>query len=131
MSNFLKCLFLLTSFVSFSQNYFEGSVGYIDNDGLQKPLTGVSVFWENTSIGTFTDSIGNFKIKKLNNSKKLLFKFLGFDDKIIKVDKETYSEILLTESQNVLDADNFSIPGNIHPKNCCSVPSLITVTVVS
>ena len=103
MSNFLKCLFLLTSFVSFSQNYFEGSVGYIDNDGLQKPLTGVSVFWENTSIGTFTDSIGNFKIKKLNNSKKLLFKFLGFDDKIIKVDKETYSEILLTESQNVLD----------------------------
>lgn len=103
MSNFLKCLFLLTSFVSFSQNYFEGSVVYIDNDGLQKPLTGVSVFWENTSIGTFTDSIGNFKIKKLNNSKKLLFKFLGFDDKIIKVDKETYSEILLTESQNVLD----------------------------
>ena len=103
MSNFLKCLFLLTSFVSFSQNYFEGSVGYIDNDGLQKPLTGVSVFWENTSIGTLTDSIGNFKIKKLNNSKKLLFKFLGFDDKIIKVDKETYSEILLTESQNVLD----------------------------
>ena len=103
MSNFLKCLFLLTSFVSFSQNYFEGSVVYIDNDGLQKPLTGVSVFWENTSIGTLTDSIGNFKIKKLNNSKKLLFKFLGFDDKIIKVDKETYSEILLTESQNVLD----------------------------
>ena len=103
MSNFLKCLFLLTSFVSFSQNYFEGSVVYIDIDGLQKPLTGVSVFWENTSIGTLTDSIGNFKIKKLNNSKKLLFKFLGFDDKIIKVDKETYSEILLTESQNVLD----------------------------
>ena len=103
MSNFLKCLFLLISFVSFSQNYFEGSVVYIDIDGLQKPLTGVSVFWENTSIGTLTDSIGNFKIKKLNNSKKLLFKFLGFDDKIIKVDKETYSEILLTESQNVLD----------------------------
>ena len=75
MSNFLKCLFLLTSFVSFSQNYFEGSVVYIDNDGLQKPLTGVSVFGENTSIGTLTDSIGNFKIKKLNNSKKLLLNF--------------------------------------------------------
>ena len=103
MSNFLKCLFLLTSFVSFSQNYFEGSVVILITMDYKNLLLEYLFFWENTSIGTFTDSIGNFKIKKLNNSKKLLFKFLGFDDKIIKVDKETYSEILLTESQNVLD----------------------------
>jgi hypothetical protein len=74
--SFLTLLFFLSSyFVIYSQNFIEGTIYYEDSSGDKFKLSGVSVFWENTSIGTLSDINGGFKI---STSTFLIILFLNF-----------------------------------------------------
>lgn len=100
----LISFFLLVTFInSFSQKSIDGNVTYLDVSGEYLPLSGVTIIWENTSLGTLTDTNGNYKILIPEDSKKLIFKYIGFDDKIILVDDDTSINVIMTESQNILD----------------------------
>ena len=52
--NLILITFLLQFSISFSQNYIEGVVSDENESGEIIPFPGVTVFWENTSIGTLT-----------------------------------------------------------------------------
>ncbi|MDG1791652.1 MAG: carboxypeptidase-like regulatory domain-containing protein, partial [Flavobacteriaceae bacterium] len=73
--NLILITFLLQFSISFSQNYIEGVVSDENESGEIIPFPGVTVFWENTSIGTLTDIDGNYKLLKSSLSKNLVFKF--------------------------------------------------------
>ena len=95
---FFLCIYSIT----YSQDFVEGTVYYEDSLGNKVPLSGVSVFWENTSLGTLSDDNGNYKLTISDSSKRLLFKYLGFRDQIIQFNNQS-SIITMIEEENVLD----------------------------
>ena len=62
-----------------------------------------NVFWENTSLGTLSDDNGNYKLTISDSSKRLLFKYLGFRDKIIQFNNQSSINITMIEEENILD----------------------------
>ena len=100
----LPFLFFLCIYsVTYSQDFVEGTVYYEDSLGDKVPLSGVSVFWENTSLGTLSDDNGNYKLTISDSSKRLLFKYLGFRDQIIQFNNQSSINITMIEEENVLD----------------------------
>ena len=100
----LSFLFFLFSFsVTYSQNFVKGIIYYENSSGRKVPLSGVSVFWENTSLGTLSDDSGNYKLTISDSSKRLLFKYLGFRDQIIQFNNQSSINITMIEEENVLD----------------------------
>ena len=101
---FLSLFFWLLSYkLSYSQNFIIGTIYYEDSLGEKLPLSGVSVFWENTTIGTLSDLDGNYKVPFSNSSNRLLFKYLGFKDQIIQYSNQSTINITMIEDENILD----------------------------
>lgn len=99
-------ILLILSFYSlniYSQNIIEGQISYSNDLGENTPLIGVSIYWKDTSIGTLSDIDGKFKISKTNLTNELIFKFLGFNDKLINVENHNFLNIIMTENENTLD----------------------------
>ena len=68
-----------------------------------EPLFGVNVYWENSNVGTSTDTNGYFEISKPTNSDKLIFSFVGYaSDTIVIEDSKKNIEIVLKNS-NILN----------------------------
>ncbi|WP_179345167.1 vWA domain-containing protein [Winogradskyella ursingii] len=66
------------------------------SDGL--PLPGVNIQIEDTSNGVQTDFNGNYVIK-VKEGKKLVFSYIGFDTKVIKVESSNIYNVALKESE--------------------------------
>jgi outer membrane receptor for ferrienterochelin and colicin len=88
---------------SYSQNFINGVIVYENQSGETRPLTGVTVYWLNTSLGTLSDTDGNYKIPLSSSSNKLVFKFLGFKDQVIDVTEKTLYNITMLNDDNILD----------------------------
>jgi len=76
---FLTAL-LLISFISFAQFTFSGKV--IDAE-TKEPLQGASVFAQNTTRGTTTNSEGNFSLYLEKGGYEIIFSFTGYNTKTI------------------------------------------------
>ncbi|PLX10514.1 MAG: TonB-dependent receptor [Marinilabiliales bacterium] len=63
-----------------------GTVYELDKNGKKLTLPGVNILWEGTQIGTASDSKGNFSIKKVHQSNKLIFSYIGYRTDTVKVE---------------------------------------------
>lgn len=89
--------FLLGSYCVKSQQVVTGK---ITSEG--KPLNGVSVQVKNSSIGTTTDSAGNYQIKVPSNA-VLNFSYVGYPSQEITVGKQTVINVSLTANTSQLN----------------------------
>ncbi len=101
--NLILITFLLQVSISFSQNYIEGVISYENESGEIIPFPGVTVFWENTTVGTLTNIDGNYKLLNSSVSNKLVFKFLGYKEQIIDVSNKKFYNVTMLKDENVLD----------------------------
>jgi len=101
--NLILITFLLQVSISFSQNYIEGVISYENESGEIIPFPGVTVFWENTTVGTLTNIDGNYKLLNSSVSNKLVFKFLGYKEQIIDVSNNKFYNVTMLKDENVLD----------------------------
>ncbi len=94
-------LFFIGQIVAQDENFttIQGTVTS-ESDGL--PLPGANIQVKNTSIGTVTDINGKFKLDAPLNS-SLIISFIGYNQKEIKLGKETNYNIVLTESALEMD----------------------------
>jgi hypothetical protein len=76
-------IFLFSNF-SFAQT-LTGSVSGITPEKKYVPLNMASVFWENTEIGTFTDSLGKFEIPFTHLSKNLIVNYIGYKSDTVEI----------------------------------------------
>jgi|WetSurSiteA1Bulk_404760.scaffolds.fasta_scaffold01436_4 TonB-dependent starch-binding outer membrane protein SusC len=68
-----------------------------DNQGL--PLQGVSIAAKGTTVGTISDSNGQFKLSVPSEAKTLIFSFIGMKSQEIQIgDLTTFNVVLLEES---------------------------------
>ena len=63
--------------VVFSQDPLNGIVQYQENNKTY-PLTGASVFWQNTTIGTVTGQNGTFQLERTPETDLLIISYVGF-----------------------------------------------------
>ena len=69
-----------------------------------KPIVGVSVYGEGTTVGATSDINGNYTLKVPAGTKHVTFAFLGYDTKKIAVaDVELFKLVTLIEASNVMD----------------------------
>ncbi len=96
-----------------------------DNDGLALP--GATIKIKGTLKGTISDENGNYKIKAPSNA-ILVYSFIGFKTKEIKVNQKTIINVSLEEDQLVLDevvinAGYYSITERLKTGNITKVTS--------
>ena len=98
--------FLLFASMTYAQK-LKGKV-FENIDGNNSPLPGVNIYWEETTIGTTTDSDGNFEIiKTAADSANLIVAYVSYIPDTVTVKKEeTFIEILLTEN---LELDEITV----------------------
>ena len=97
----LIALIILT-FCSFSFNAQNINVKGVVKDVTGETLPGVNVIVKNLSIGDVTDFDGNYKISSVPKGSILVFSYLGYTTKEVKVDKEIIN-VVLEESSEKLD----------------------------
>jgi len=92
-------LFALGIFSSNAQTVMVNGVVY---DKTNEPLIGVSVTVKSTTKGTVTDLDGKFNLEA-KNSDVIVFKYLGFKDKEVKVTGASMGKITMDDSAYNLD----------------------------
>ena len=102
MKKELVFLLLFINSIVFSQIQIEGKV--ISNTN--EPLEGASVYFNNTTIGTITNSKGKFNLKIKEGSYTLVISFLGFKTQQLLINSEQKLQqitIKLEEDNNMLN----------------------------
>ena len=100
----MKKLSLLLSMMAFmvtftmAQRTVTGSI--VDSDGLT--LIGANVTVPNTTIGTITDTDGNFSLSVPSDAMQLMISYTGFETAMINLDSKSNYMLILIEGQ-VLD----------------------------
>ena len=72
-----------------------GSVNEKTKEGKKIGLTGVNVFWLNTTLATTTDSVGHFSIARSAKSNRLVVSLVGFKSDTISITSESSLDITL------------------------------------
>ncbi|MFK8059527.1 MAG: SusC/RagA family TonB-linked outer membrane protein [Polaribacter sp.] len=93
-------IFNLMTLVSFSQTKV---TGIVKSNGDNSPLPGASIIVKGTKIGAFTDFDGNYTIILPPGKKVLVFSYLGYTTKEIKVNNTSIVNCFLKEDSNELD----------------------------
>ena len=68
-----------------------------------EPMAGVNVIVEGTTIGTMTDSNGNFTLNVPSTSIKIKFSYIGYEDQIVLIKNNRNLNITLNENSEMLD----------------------------
>ena len=71
-------------------------------DNLNEPLIGVNVFIKGTTRGAITDIDGNYAIEA-SKGEKLVFSYIGMDDKAVVVGDQSIINVQLLENTILLE----------------------------
>lgn len=72
-------------------------------DEQNQPLIGVNIKVKGSTLGTVTDIDGNFSLELPEDAKILIFSYIGFENKEIVIDDQSYFQITLTEATSQLE----------------------------
>lgn len=92
-------VFCVSSISMYAQKTVSGTV--TDSDGF--PLVGVNITEKGTTNGVITDVDGNYTISLKETDSKLVFSYVGFSSKEIKVLDQTHINVSLEQSSTLLD----------------------------
>ena len=96
---FLFAMLLLSQLTSAQASLVKGQV--VDKEG--NPLPGVSVLQLGSTNGTITSIDGKYAISNLNENDSLRFSYVGFNNQVIKVGRQTIINVVLLESASALE----------------------------
>ena len=102
MKKLTTYLFLFFSSALFAQTTISGIVHDTENN----PLEGASVYINNTSIGTTTNTKGEFNLSLSSGVHELIISYIGFNSRKYLLDTKKYKKqflIKLTPKNSVLD----------------------------
>lgn len=95
----VQSFIVLCALTLFSQSIIKGEV----YDNLGNPLPGVAIIVEGTTNGTETDFDGNYIINVKKTNATLVFSYLGYETKKVKVGSQKKINVILKESLDQLD----------------------------
>ena len=77
--------FLLSTLVLFSQDKYFIVSGKITDAKTKLPMPGASVFCQNTTVGTVSDSAGAFKLRLSNGGYDLVVSYTGYETRLQRI----------------------------------------------
>ena len=98
---------LLISNILSAQEEIKGQIYSKLNEDLM-PISGVNVYWLDTSKGTISNEDGKFSIPKNNNTNKLILSFIGFQTDTILVENQSNISHVMKES-NLGELDEIEV----------------------
>jgi len=114
MKHTLTFIFSLICFLNIAQETLEGTI--LTKEGDQNiPLTGASIFWLGTKVGTTSDQNGQFNLVFQKSINQLVISFIGFKSDTIEIknknkithfltpsDSQTLDEVTLTQRRKAI-----------------------------
>ncbi len=94
------CFLFMIPLMSFSQSVLKGKIIFIE-DSKHTALSGASILWQDTKVGTVTEGNGDFQIPYKPEYKKLIISYLGFKTDTLKINTPGYLHHLLQESEQL------------------------------
>lgn len=119
MKKFYSCLLaIILSLAGFSQASYHIK-GKILDEVTKLPLQGASVFAENTTIGTATDTAGNFHLYLPNGGYNLVITFTGYqtETKRITSADAANNSIVIEIKQKEKELEGFVVKASFEVKN--------------
>ena len=98
---------LLISNILLAQEEIKGQIYSKLNEDLI-PISGVNVYWLNTSKGTISNEDGKFSIPKNNNTNKLILTIIGFQTDTLLVENQLNISHVMKES-NLGELDEIEV----------------------
>ncbi|MFA9389261.1 MAG: TonB-dependent receptor domain-containing protein [Prolixibacteraceae bacterium] len=98
---FLVCFLLILHLAFSAENSIKGIVR--ENDNHDQPVVGANIYWAKTTLGTTSDSNGNFELNKHMPSWPLVISFVGFLPDTIQITPDTKTVEILLRKQLELD----------------------------
>ena len=88
---------LLISNILLAQEEIKGEIYSKLNEDLI-PISGVNIYWLDTSVGTISNEDGKFSIPINNNTNKLILSFIGFQTDTLNIEKKSSISHVMKES---------------------------------
>src|SRR5918993_280478 len=85
MKRLLVLLFLLIGVASYAQDKTFSILGKVIDSATKAPLSGASIFAQNTTQGTISNNEGKFFIRLPNGGYDLVISYTGYDKKILRI----------------------------------------------
>ena len=114
MKHTLTLIFILICFLNIAQETLEGTILTKESDQ-NIPLTGASIFWLGTKVGTTSDQNGQFNLVFQKSINQLVISFIGFKSDTIEIknknkithflkpsDSQTLDEVTLTQRRKAI-----------------------------
>ena len=98
---------LLITNILLAQEEIKGEIYSKLNEDLI-PISGVNVYWLDTSKGTISNEDGKFSIPKNNNTNKLILSFIGFQTDTLLVENQSNISHVMKES-NLGELDEIEV----------------------
>lgn len=97
----LLILFCMLSFGIHAQTFSVS--GTVSEDETQMPLPGVNVVVKGTTNGVTTDFDGNYSINDVSQGDVLVFSFIGYTSKEVKITNQDAIDVILSVDSQALD----------------------------
>lgn len=122
----VSILFLLCNIFVYSQLNITGTVLEFNVDGKDKALSEVNVIWLNSTIGTTTNSLGEFSIPYKMEFKKIVLSYVGYKSDTITVNRPSLGKIWLKPD---IELEEVVLRKKLNPlqKSLFNVQNVVTV----
>jgi hypothetical protein len=93
MKPFLFCCFaLFLSATAFTQDKTFSIHGKVTDSASGNPLPGASVFCQNTTTGTISNSEGVFSLRMANGGYDLVISYTGYETRVLRVSNNSQNK---------------------------------------
>ncbi|MEO6315448.1 MAG: carboxypeptidase-like regulatory domain-containing protein [Chitinophagaceae bacterium] len=110
MKKLLCCLFTCMSFTLFAQQEFTTS-GKITDSASSLPLNGASVFCQNTTLGTITNSEGAFSLNLPNGGYDMIVSYTGYETQVIRISNAHAANLSIVMKQKDKSLQEVAVVG--------------------
>src|ERR1700709_362611 len=93
MRKYLMALMIFLSQAAFSQSDNFVTNGKVFDSATQQPLAGASVFCQNTTIGTITNSEGSFAMRLPKGGYDLVISYTGYETQDLHINNSNAADI--------------------------------------
>ena len=127
MKHILTLIFSLICFLNIAQETLEGII--LAKEGDQDiPLTGASIFWLGTKVGTTSDQNGQFNLIFQKSINQLVISFIGFKSDTIEIkNKNRITHFLISSESQTLDEVTLTQRRKAIQKSYLEVQNIISV----
>ena len=127
MKRILTLIFSLICFLNIAQETLEGTI--LTKEGDQDiPLTGASIFWLGTKVGSTSDQNGQFNLIFQKSINQLVISFIGFKTDTIEIkNKNRITHFLISSESQTLDEVTLTQRRKAIQKSYLEVKNIISV----